>query len=47
MKKLILASLVAVMMVTGITGCRQADKVSYNVSEEADNFNVIRRLTVI
>lgn len=30
-----------------IGGCRQAEKVSYNVSQEADNFNVIRRLVVI
>lgn len=30
------------------TGCEsQATHVSYNVSKEADNFNVIRRLTVI
>lgn len=30
------------------TGCvDQADHVSYNVSKEADNFNVVRRLTVI
>ena len=30
-----------------LTGCTEADRVSYNVSEEADNFNVFRRLTVI
>ena len=28
-------------------GCTEAEKVSHNVSQEADNFNVIRRLTVI
>lgn len=28
-------------------GCREANKVSRNVSQQADNFNVIRRLTVI
>ncbi len=28
-------------------GCREANRVSHNVSQEADNFNVIRRLTVI
>lgn len=27
--------------------CTEAERVSYNVSKEADNFNVIRRLTVI
>lgn len=28
-------------------GCTEADNVSYNVSQEADNFNVVRRLTVL
>ena len=28
-------------------GCREVNQVSYNVSKEADNFNVIRRLTVL
>ena len=30
-----------------LTGCTEADKVSANVSKEADNFNVTRRVTVI
>ena len=30
-----------------LTGCTEAERVSYNVSEEADNFNVFRRVTVI
>lgn len=31
-----------------ITSCgREAERVSYNVSKEADNFNVLRRLAVI
>lgn len=52
MKKLlsITLSVVLILLVTFvITGCdeRQADRVSYNVSQEADNFNVIRRLTVL
>lgn len=29
------------------SGCTQADRVSQNVSQDADNFNVIRRLVVI
>ena len=28
-------------------GCAEADKVSHNVSREADNFNVLRRFAVI
>lgn len=37
------------MMCITFVGCdmRQADRVSYNISQEADNFNVIRRLVVI
>ena len=30
-----------------VSGCRQADRVSYNISLEADNFNTIRQITVI
>ena len=30
-----------------LSGCTQAEKVSHNVSKEADNFNVLRRLAVI
>lgn len=35
------------MMVLSLTGCTQAERVSYNLSKEADNFNVVRQLTVI
>lgn len=30
-----------------LTACTEADKVSNNVSQEADNFNVLRRFAVI
>ncbi len=31
-----------------VSGCEsEAEKVSYNLSQQADNFNVIRQLTVI
>lgn len=29
------------------SGCRQSDRVSYNVSKEADSFNITRKLTVM
>ena len=29
------------------TGCSEADQVSQNISQEADNFNVTRKLTVL
>ena len=49
MKKKILATLLAVgLMATMLTGCStEAERVSYNLSQQADNFNVVRQLTVI
>lgn len=44
-KKLILVLTLSTMFLLG--GCRESDKVSYNVSQEADNFNVVRRVAVI
>lgn len=47
MKKVIIFLLIAVISI-GLIGCeREATRVSYNVSQQADNFNVIRRLTVL
>ena len=36
---------VIIVVLMALTGCSEADKVSYNVSKQADNFNVNRRLT--
>lgn len=49
MKKKILTTLLAVgLMATMLTGCQtEAQRVSYNLSQEADNFNIVRQLTVI
>ena len=47
MKKLITVILSGVLMVGALCGCTQADRVSYNISQEADRFNVTRRLAVI
>lgn len=46
-KKVISIVLMIVILGAILAGCREAEKVSYNVSQEADNFNVIRRLTVL
>jgi hypothetical protein len=44
----LVALLVMVILSLILTGCdSQADRVSYNLSQEADNFNVVRQLTVI
>ena len=46
-KKIVLLLILAVIAVT-LTGCveQQADKVTRNLSLQADNFNVTRRVTV-
>jgi outer membrane lipoprotein-sorting protein len=47
-KKLLLITLMATLLLT-FTGCSEteADRVSHNLSQQADNFNVVRQLTVI
>ena len=49
MKKRILSSLILIIMMSFLlTGCEtEAQRVSYNLSQEVDNFNVVRQLTVI
>ena len=47
MKKNIAVIVCVLLVVTMFAGCRQSDRVSYNVSKQADNFNVTRRLAVI
>lgn len=41
--------IMAAVLMTGmvLAGCSEADQVSMNISQEADNFNVTRRLTVM
>lgn len=43
MKRLIIILMATALM---LCGCREADKVSHNISKEADAFNVTRRITV-
>ncbi len=44
MKKVLIGVALAGLL---LSGCREADKVSYNISLEADNFNTVRQITVI
>lgn len=46
-KKIISIILVFVLGLGTLAGCTQAERASYNLSKEADNFNDVRRLTVI
>lgn len=47
MKKKIVAAIIAVSVAVGITACSEASRVESNLTKEADNFNVVRQLTVI
>lgn len=52
MKKKVIKKVVSLVVLVALlsvvfTGCTQAERVSYNLSKEADNFNVVRQLTVI
>lgn len=44
--------IIGILLVIGLaamllSGCRESKRVTYNISKEADNFNVVRRLAVI
>lgn len=43
----IIACILAVVICFTFTSCSEAERVSYNLSQQADNFNVVRQLTVI
>ena len=45
MKKILIIGALIISVV--LSGCTEADRVSKNVSKQADNFNVTRRLAVI
>lgn len=47
MKKKIVAAIIAVSVAVEITACSEASRVESNLTKEADNFNVVRQLTVI
>lgn len=47
MKKILAAFLALTILLVSFSGCDEASRVSHNLSQEADNFNVVRKLTVI
>lgn len=47
MKKVIAVITLACFICAAFAGCTEADQVSQNISQEADNFNVTRKLTVL
>ena len=44
MKKIVISLIMVCVLL--LTGCREAQRVSHNLSRQADNFNIVRRLTV-
>lgn len=46
-KKIGMLMTMALLICLVLTGCTEVDQVSSNISKEADNFNVIRKLTVL
>lgn len=46
-KKLLCALSIALFASFMLTGCTEADKVQHNISKQADNFNIVRQVTVI
>lgn len=46
-KKIMYMILIAAALAGMMSGCTQAERASFNLTQEADNFNVVRQLTVI
>lgn len=46
MKKIFALLLALVVMVGCLTGCSEADNVNHNLNQAADNFQVVRKITV-
>lgn len=47
MNKKIIGIVISIVLVMLIAGCTESSRVSYNLSQQADNFNDVRQLTVI
>ena len=47
MKKRLIKIILTMLLIGTITACSQAERVQYNLTKEADNFNIVRQLTVI
>lgn len=43
----VLTLVAAISIIAAFTGCTEAERVNYNISKEADNFNTIRQITVM
>ena len=46
-KKKLVVGFLSLMLAFGLVGCDEASRVNHNITEEAENFNIYRRVTVI
>lgn len=46
-KKIFLITMFLILCALMLTGCTQVDRVSNNIRQQADNFNITRRIVVI
>lgn len=47
MKRKMIMLFTSICVALSMAGCNEAERVSYNLSQQADNFNVLRQVTVI
>lgn len=47
MKKILIVCTLLVCMIVFFTGCQEAERVDSNITKEAENFNIYRRVTVL
>jgi hypothetical protein len=47
MKKLISLVIILILVLIVLCGCTEINRVSHNIKQQADNFNVTRRISVI
>ena len=47
LSKILLSAAASALLLTAVSGCTQAERARYNLSQQADNFNCSRRITVI
>ena len=45
--RILAVMMVLIVVCVAISGCYQSDRVSHNISKQANNFNVTRRIAVI
>ena len=47
MKKIVSLLVILILMILVLCGCTEVNRVSYNIKQQADNFNVTRRIVVM